>query len=62
LGERTIEVSEAALFTYLTPLFSIPIAIVWLNEKITPIFIVGAIIIATGVIIAEVKTGGIKKY
>jgi len=56
-GERTIEAGEAVLFFYLHPIFSIPIAVFWLNETITPIFIVGALFIAIGVYVAEKKKG-----
>lgn len=54
-GQQSIEVSEAALFYYLQPIFAIPLAVIWLGEKITPHFMVGAILIATGVVIAEYK-------
>lgn len=54
-GTRTIEVSEAGLFYYLQPVFQIPLAILWLNETITPIFILGSILIIAGVFIAEKK-------
>lgn len=56
-GQKTIEISEASLFTYLQPLFSTPLAVLWLGETITPIFIIGAALIAAGVIIAESKKG-----
>lgn len=52
---KTIEVGEAAVFNYLYPFISIPVAIVWLHESITPFFIVGGAITLVGVIIAEVK-------
>jgi len=55
IGQRTIEVSEASLFTYLNPIFAAPLSIFWLHEKITLPFVVGAIIIALGVAIAEIK-------
>lgn len=54
-GQRTIEVSEAAVFKYLDPLFAAPLAVLWLGEAITPLFILGAAVIACGVIIAETK-------
>ena len=54
-GYKTIEVSEAALFKYLQPLFAVPLAVIWLGESITPIFIIGAIIITIGIVIAEIK-------
>ena len=52
-GERSIEAGEAGLFFYLQPIFSIPLAVFWLHEIITLPFIVGALIIAIGVYIAE---------
>ena len=54
-AQKTIEVSEAALFSYLYPILSIPIAVLWLQEKITLPYIMGAVIIVIGVIIAEYK-------
>jgi drug/metabolite transporter (DMT)-like permease len=54
-GQKSIEVSEAILFNYLQPIFSIPLAIFWLGEKITSTFLMGAILIAAGLIIAEYK-------
>jgi drug/metabolite transporter (DMT)-like permease len=54
-GQKTIEIGEASIFAYLYPLFSTPLAVFWLGEKITPIFIIGGIIIALGVTIAEIK-------
>lgn len=55
LGHKSVEVSEAALFRYLSPVFGVILAVLWLNEKITPHFIIGAVLIATGIIIAEIK-------
>lgn len=52
---QTIEVSEASLFAYLYPLFAAPLALWWLGEKITTPFVIGAAVIATGVVIAEHK-------
>jgi drug/metabolite transporter (DMT)-like permease len=54
-GQKSIEISEASLFTYLQLLFSTPLAIIWLGEKTNPTFLVGAFLILTGVIIAETK-------
>lgn len=54
-AQKTIEISEAGLFSYLFPIFSTPLAILWLGEKITPMFIIGAVIIIIGVAIAEIK-------
>lgn len=54
-AQKTIEISEQSLFSYLSPVFSMPIAVMWLGEKITPVFVVGAVIITLGVAIAEIK-------
>lgn len=54
-GQKSIEVSEAGVFAYLIPIFAAPLAVFWLGETITPIFIIGAIIITLGVILAESK-------
>lgn len=54
-GTKSIEVSEASLFYYLQPIISTPLAVLWLGEQITFAFIVGAIIITSGVSIAEYK-------
>ncbi|MBU0569382.1 DMT family transporter [Patescibacteria group bacterium] len=55
-GQKSIEVSEAVLFNYLQPIFTIPLAIFWLGETITPTFIIGAVLITAGIVIAERKT------
>lgn len=52
-GTKTVQVGKASLFFYLQPLFSVPLAVLWLGESITPLFIIGAITIAIGVFIAE---------
>lgn len=54
-AQKSIEIGEQAIFGYMYPVFAAPLAVLWLGEKITPIFIIGAIIIAIGVFIAEVK-------
>lgn len=54
-AQKSIEVSEGALFGYLVPVFGVPLAVLWLKETVTPVFIIGAIIIAIGVFIAETK-------
>lgn len=54
-GQRSIEISEAALFTYLQPIFAAPLAVLWLKEEITTPFVAGAIIISIGIIVAEYK-------
>jgi len=54
-AQKTIEASEATLFSYLGPLFAAPLAVFWLGEEITIFYILGAVIVAIGVIIAESK-------
>ena len=54
-AQKTIEIGEQALFAYLYPIFSLPLAIIWLDEKITPTIIIGGVIIVIGVAIAEIK-------
>lgn len=54
-AQKTIEVSEGALFGYLTSIFGVPLAVVWLKESVTSTFIMGAVVIALGVYIAEKK-------
>ncbi len=50
---KTIEVSESALFQYLQPLWAAILAVLWLGETITTSYLIGGVIIAIGVIIAE---------
>lgn len=52
-GQKRIEASEAAIFTYLQPVFAIPLAIVWLKEAFSPVAIIATLIIAIGVYISE---------
>jgi len=54
-AQKTIEIGEQAVFGYLYPVFAAPLAVYWLGEKITPIFVIGAVIIAFGVFLAEWK-------
>lgn len=54
-AQKSIEIGEQAIFGYMYPIFAAPLAVIWLGEKITPVFIVGAIVIAIGVAIAEIK-------
>lgn len=61
-AQKSIEVSEAGLFSYLVPLFSAPIAIVWLGEKLTISLLVGATLIIAGVVVAETKGKARKRF
>lgn len=58
---RSIEVSEATLFNYLQPVFAVPLAIFWLGEKLTAHFVIGAVLIALGLIVAEYKRKKVTK-
>lgn len=55
IGQDKIEASEAAVFTYLEPIISIPAAMFLLQESIGPLEILGAAIIALGVYLVEVR-------
>ncbi len=52
---KSIEVSEVSLFAYLYPIFGLPLSVLWLKEKITLPLVIGSVVIALGVILAEVK-------
>lgn len=52
---KTIEIGEVSVFAYLPPIFATPLAVIWLGESLTVPFLIGAVIIATGVIIVEYK-------
>lgn len=54
-AEKSIEISEASVFAYLYPVFGIPLSLLWLKEKITAPLIIGSIVIAVGVFLAEWK-------
>lgn len=54
-AEKTIEVSEVNVIAYLYPVFGTPLSVLWLKEKITTPFIIGSIVIAIGVFLAQWK-------
>jgi drug/metabolite transporter (DMT)-like permease len=54
-AERTVEIGEATVSYYLHPVFSAPLSFIWLQEPITPAFITGCLIVATGVFLAGIK-------
>lgn len=54
-GFSKIEASEATLFTYLEPVFAIPVSIMFLKEKISFLFIIGAVLILSGIVVSELK-------
>lgn len=56
LFEKSLQVMEASqtiIFTYLQPIFALPASYLLLKEVPTTIFIIGAIVIGIGVLIAE---------
>ncbi len=55
IAVKSIEVSESALYSYLQPLWAAILAVLWLRETITPSYIIGGVVIAIGVFIAEQK-------
>lgn len=55
LGQKTIEVSEGALFSYLQAIFTVPFAVILLGEKLTLPFLFGAAVVIIGIVIAEWK-------
>ncbi|MDO8487943.1 MAG: DMT family transporter [bacterium] len=57
IAEKSIEIGETAMFSYLYPVITLPLAVWWLHESVTPILIAGAAVIAIGVILAEIKSG-----
>jgi drug/metabolite transporter (DMT)-like permease len=52
-GQKLIEASEAAIFTYLKPAFSIPLSIAWLKEPFSPVTMIATAIIISGVYLSE---------
>lgn len=52
-GQKRIEASEAAIFTYLKPAFAIPLSILWLKEAFSPVAITATVLIIVGVFISE---------
>jgi len=55
MGQKTIELSEAAPFAYLNPIFSAILAVILLGDKFTTPILVGSLITFIGVVIAETK-------
>ncbi|OGC51473.1 hypothetical protein A2982_02825 [candidate division WWE3 bacterium RIFCSPLOWO2_01_FULL_39_13] len=52
-GLKLIEASETSVFTYLQPVIAIPLAVVFLKENISIVFVIGAILIIYGIFTAE---------
>jgi len=54
-AEKTIEVGEVNMITYLYPIFGAPLSIFWLKERVDAPFIIGSVVIAMGVALAQLK-------
>jgi drug/metabolite transporter (DMT)-like permease len=54
-AQKYLKVEEASLFGYLTPIMSAPLAVLFLGEKLTIVFLLGALFTALGVIVSESK-------
>ncbi|OGG27005.1 hypothetical protein A2960_02565 [Candidatus Gottesmanbacteria bacterium RIFCSPLOWO2_01_FULL_39_12b] len=50
---KNMEVQEVGIFTYIDPIAAILIAMPLLGETITPIFLIGSILVFGGIIVAE---------
>lgn len=48
-----IKATEATVFTYLQPIITAPLALIWLGESISQYFLIGAAIVVVGVFFAE---------
>lgn len=59
-GIKQIEISKSAVFNYLNPVSGIIIAIPLLGEKITPSFLVGALLVFIGVYITQHPTNALQ--
>ncbi len=54
-AQKFLKVEEASLFGYLTPIMSAPLAVLFLGEKLTLVFVLGAVFTAAGVFVSESK-------
>jgi drug/metabolite transporter (DMT)-like permease len=54
-AQKTLPVSEVSLFSYLTPLITTILALIFLNEHITVLYVLGGILITIGVLVVETK-------
>lgn len=52
-GQEYIKAGEAAIFTYLQPVFTFPLAYFWLGERISGAAILACVLIALGVYFSE---------
>lgn len=54
-AQKFLTITEASLFGYLAPVISTVLALLFLNEHITPLYLIGALTIGVGVFLAEFK-------
>ncbi len=54
-GLSKIEASETEIFTYLQPIFGVPLAVILLGEKVSLPFILGAILVTLGVLFCQLR-------
>ncbi len=52
-GQKKIEASEAAVFTYLQPVFALPLATLWLKESLSQTLVLASLILVLGVYLSE---------
>lgn len=62
MAQKSIEASEASVFNYLPPIITAPVGVLWLHEKLTIPYIVGSVVIALGVFLAEIKNSRKKAH
>jgi len=55
IGQKSIELSEAAPFAYLYPIFSAILAVIFLGDTLTFPIVIGSMITLIGVLVAEMK-------
>lgn len=53
IGQNLIEVSEATVFTYAQAVVAVPAAMWWLGETLSPVALIGILIVAAGVYLTE---------
>jgi len=53
IGQNLIEISEATVFTYAQAVVAVPAAMWWLGEGLSPIALVGIVVVAIGVYLTE---------
>ncbi len=52
LGQKSIEIGETAMFSYLYPIFAIPVSFFWLHEQISWNSMIGGFVIILGLYLA----------